>query len=512
MQNFNFITALASDITQAEKKLLLRIIRSQSKRADVQMKLYDLLIVKKYEDLDFVKKKVYGRDDSLSTDSFRKACDRFLEMICESITSFSVFQENRHLYSDVFFNRKYVLEKINLFYSLRLKKVPPEIRLKLLLSVEQVCESFEYLEELILIKTELIEVYYLLNKRAEIERCQEEMLRTSKMLQDFKISQVYLFRYINLVQHFSVDDKSMISDLEKAIRHVEESLQYSPLKSIEYHYLMLKLQHFHFIENFEEAEKVMYKIIKLTNENRSVRYFGRITMNYMNLSYTQLFLGKYEEAYENGIMASKIVHNSISTINLNRESAIFPLIYLNKIEEADKLLIDILSSGLVGNGVEEMSKRKLMHAFVKYLLGDYKAAFVLLQDTKESESDKEGWNLGVRMLNIYLTLTTDKVDLADQRIGSMRKHIERTSKLRNLRKRDVIIFRILSHLSRSGFDFKETWEDRQKDFDLLRNGGGDYRWIPRSHELIIFDQWFEAKMLGKPYQPVFPKPAATASA
>jgi hypothetical protein len=150
-----------------------------------------------------------------------------------------------------------------------------------------------------------------------------------------------------------------------------------------------------------------------------------------------------------------------------------------------------------------------MHAFVKFLLGDYKAAFVLLQDTKESESDKEGWNLGVRMLNIYLTLSTDKVDLADQRIGSMRKHIERTSKMRNLRKRDVIIFRILSHLSRSGFDFKETWEDRQKDFDLLRNGGGDYRWIPRSHELIIFDQWFEAKMLGKPYEPVFPKPPET---
>lgn len=509
MQNFNLITAIVSDISEAEKKVLLRIIRGQSKRADILAKMFDLLINKKCNDFTQLKIKLYGRDDKLTTDAFRKSCDRFLEIVFEAISHLDTYLENRHLYSDVFFNRKLVGEKVRLFYSLRLKKIPPETVLKLILPAEKLCKTYEFLEEFVLIKNELINVYYNLNRRSDIERCQKEMLGATSMLRDFRISEVYVFKYINLVQHLSIDDKSMISDLRNAIEHLEVLLKDSPLKGIEYNLLMLKLQYFHFTERFVEAEKIMYEIIKLTNENLCVKFFGRITMNYMNLSYTQLFLGKYQEAYENGILASKVIYNTITTVNLNRESAIFPLIYLNKLKEADELLEDILSSGYIGNGVEEFSKRKLMHAFVKYLLGDYKAAFVLLQDTKESESDKEGWNLGVRMMNIYLTLSTDKVDLADQRIGSMRKHIERTSKMRNLRKRDVIIFRILSHLSRSGFDFKETWEDRQKDFDLLRNGGGDYRWIPRSHELIIFDQWFEAKMLGKPYQPVFPKPPET---
>ena len=161
---------------------------------------------------------------------------------------------------------------------------------------------------------------------------------------------------------------------------------------------------------------------------------------------------------------------------------------------------------LIGSTPAQFAKRNLMMAFIKYLQKDYKGAFKYLQKTKEIETDKEGWNLGIRMLNIYLTLSTDKVDLADQRISSMRKHIERTVKQRNMRKRDVVIFRVLSHLSRSGFDFADTWAERQKDFQLLKSDLPDYKWVPRSHELIIFDQWFEAKMKGVEYDPVFPSP------
>ena len=112
------------------------------------------------------------------------------------------------------------------------------------------------------------------------------------------------------------------------------------------------------------------------------------------------------------------------------------------------------------------------------------------------------------MLQIFLTLETEKVDLADQRIESLRKHIERTTKMKSVRKRDVVIFRLLNHLSRSGFDFQEVWEDRQKDFILLSSNDPDYRWIPRSHELILFEQWFEAKVNGVPYHPKFPQPIA----
>ena len=70
----------------------------------------------------------------------------------------------------------------------------------------------------------------------------------------------------------------------------------------------------------------------------------------------------------------------------------------------------------------------------------------------------EGWNIGIRLLLIFLTLETEKIDLADQKIENLRKHIERTTKMKSIRKRDVVIFRLLNNLARSGFDFAEIWE------------------------------------------------------
>jgi len=113
--------------------------------------------------------------------------------------------------------------------------------------------------------------------------------------------------------------------------------------------------------------------------------------------------------------------------------------------------------------------------------------------------------LPICLLQIFLTLETEKVDLADQRIESLRKHLERTSKMKSVRKRDVVIFRMLRHLAMNGFDFKETWIDKKKDFRLLQSDKSQNKWIPRSHELIIFHQWFESKVRYNKYQPEFQK-------
>ncbi|MFN0188899.1 MAG: hypothetical protein ACKVQV_09365, partial [Bacteroidia bacterium] len=252
--------------------------------------------------------------------------------------------------------------------------------------------------------------------------------------------------------------------------------------------------------------QIILEIILISEHYSALKRKGKLIQNYMNLAYTQFYLNKYEEAYLNALKATTEYLEQDFVLNINREACVFALIYLNRYTEAESWLAKMLSSGSDGNSPEQLSKRHLMMGVLKYLQNDFKGAFKHLQFTKEVETDREGWNLGIRMLNIYLTLSTEKVDLADQRINAMRKHIERTSKMRNLRKRDIIIFRILSHLSRSGFDFKETWEERKKDFALLRSRTPDCFWVPRSHELIIFDQWFEAKMNNKPYSPIFPSP------
>ncbi len=507
MNSYNLIVELVSDLSEVEQKVLLRNINNQFRKSNRLLDIYRIMVQKKKVESDYIINSIYGEKSRNAIDAFRKLCDRFLELLLTALVSPEIFEYDKEKYSDIFQNRKWVRGRLDVMVILGVKKLRIEDRVRFIKEIESVCRHYEFIEELIILIYELKGLSFSSNSEKDRVYYERELVKQSENLSNRIVADLYVDRYITVVQHSSVDDKAVVFDLAKAIEHVSSILQQSPLVNIEFSLLMLKLQYYHFVEDFVTAEKIMYEIIELTNNNACIRYFYRIGQNYMNLAYTQFFLSKFDDAYSNAKLASERSNIALVGMNLSRESCVFALIYLKKYEEADELVADILSSKDTGNYPGEYSKRKLMHAYIKFLRDEYKAAFLLLQDTKEIETDREGWNLGIRMLNIFLTLSTAKVDLADQRIGSMRKHIERTSKMRNLRKRDIIIFRILSHLSRSGFDFRETWEERQKDFELLRNGGGDYRWIPRSHELVIFDQWFESKMLGLPYDPVFPKPA-----
>ena len=84
-------------------------------------------------------------------------------------------------------------------------------------------------------------------------------------------------------------------------------------------------------------------------------------------------------------------------------------------------------------------------------------------------------------------------------IESMRKHIDRTAKLKAVRKRDVVILKLLTRLGRYAFNFKYVWKKYKPQFDLLASNDSEYRWEMKTHEMIVFHHWFKAKALGKPY-------------
>ena len=152
------------------------------------------------------------------------------------------------------------------------------------------------------------------------------------------------------------------------------------------------------------------------------------------------------------------------------------------------------------------SKRSFLFASVLVLKKQHSDAHKVLQDTKEIEKDKEGWNLGIRILSIINQLESHKLDIVDLNIESLRKHIERTIKMKAIRKRDVIILKLLAKLSRQGFNFKAVWKKNLKYFDLLASNDPEYRWEMKSPEMIIFHRWFESKVKGKDYDYVLKAP------
>ncbi len=364
--------------------------------------------------------------------------------------------------------------------------------------------QFELFDELvILLKHKLEEIDYVESPELIGQRLEEINNCISKSQLLLK-SKNFVYLYIYDSQKKSIDQIEIADKILSAANEVYLDWQRSKVNMILYSYYMLKAQHFHYIYKYNEAFDVLVEQSELIEKCDSVFTIGRLTLCYTNISYTLSYLFRFREALDYMYKAKALyVNQRVEFVNFFKESEVFLNIYVQDFPQANLLVEEIKDSGLNGLMLQ-VSRTNYLHATIKFLQGNYKESFFLLQETKEIEGDKEGWNIGIRLLHIFLTLETEKVDLADQRIGSLRKHIERTTKMKSVRKRDVIIFRILTHLSRSGFDFKEVWEDRQKDFRLLRSNDPDCRWIPRSHELILFDQWFEAKAKGVKYTPVFP--------
>lgn len=506
MSNHKVISILISNLTSNEVKSFVKDLGNRSEMNSKLLKMFRLMHKHKGSEQDEIIKVLYANLDKNSHESYRKLCERMLSKLLNLIANFENFKMDRSNYSDYYYNKVLVTRNIYLVEVLKSKMLPSDWMIKQIQMTLKICDEFEFVEEGIAMEKNNLLFSYAVGDLSKVESYYNDLKRRVQYSLYINKAELYIYNYIEHVQHKSIDDKSRISDIQLAVLDLEKNYNDSNLQTINFILLMLKLQLAHYEEKYLLAEEIILEIIRISEEYSALKRRSKLVQNYMNLAYTQFYLNKYEEAYQNALKASKDYLDKDYVLNNNREACVFALIYLNRYPEAEEWLEKMLSSGSEGNSPEQLSKRHLMMGVLKYLQHDFKGAFKHLQFTKEVESDREGWNLGIRMLNIYLTLSTEKVDLADQRINAMRKHIERTSKMRNLRKRDIIIFRILSHLSRSGFDFKETWEERKKDFALLRSKTPDCFWVPRSHELIIFDQWFEAKMNNIPYSPIFPSP------
>jgi hypothetical protein len=467
------------------------------------LKLFDILNTDKEYSESEIQRKLYG-NVKVESRTFSKLIERFREKMYESnFLDVNLYREEVN--SPYFMGLMEAKKLIGLSYNIAARGVGNKEMVRILKRGVQLSEKFELYDEWIC----FLNLKFLLNATLFPDNDPLVIINEMKEIQNKKNllndAQYFVYKLIRAVQDKSSLQLEIRDDLTNAIDKLEEENKKSFSWNVYYNLSLLKLQLFHTEERFDEAELLLMELINHLKEQPSLKQFTRIAEAYTNLASTQMFNYKFDEAVKSNEEAMRFPGLRPSDKNYYKESLAILNIYLGNYSKSNQALKEIIAEDLIGNSEEELSRRKYLLATTLFLQGDYKKSNIQLQDTKEIENEKEGWNIGIRLLQIFLTLATEKIDLADQRIESLRKHIERTSKMKSIRKRDVVIFRILRSLAMNGFDFKDTWIDRKKDFLLLQSDKPEYKWIPRSHEVIIFHQWFESKVRHKKYQPDFTK-------
>lgn len=125
-----------------------------------------------------------------------------------------------------------------------------------------------------------------------------------------------------------------------------------------------------------------------------------------------------------------------------------------------------------------------------HLTGNYKQSYLCLNDAAPLLHDKEGFGLGIRILEILNLIRTENFGQVENALLNMKNQLTFLKKGGKIKPRFIYIYKILVKLHNTGYNYKKTFQAYKEKFRLMSTTDYLYAWEFRSPELIRFDSWY----------------------
>lgn len=248
---------------------------------------------------------------------------------------------------------------------------------------------------------------------------------------------------------------------------------------------------------YKNADKSFDDLLELFNMNPGIDTEMRRGGVLLNKAENEIYLRKF-------IVANKTAASALKNFkheNYNHASGIELMFYcqffLGKYQTALAEIEKILPPTETMPENYRFGKRVYLKANCLFIMGDYSGTLRLLNQINPIEEDKEGWNIGVRILTILSLFELDMHDEAASKIQALSTFISTNKVILN--RRGKIIYQLLLKFKPSGFDFRSVYLKESEKIKLLDSTDIEYQWKIKSPELVIFNQWFFAKAFKQPF-------------
>lgn len=255
------------------------------------------------------------------------------------------------------------------------------------------------------------------------------------------------------------------------------------------------------VGELEDARQAGQQLLQLVRERKSLHTPTDRTTSYAQVAYNDFLMRDFEHGLrqlEHALEGAGVgSYNFIVLMTLKATMQYFS----SDVDDAMDTVENMLHSSFIGIANTERCKLTYIKACLLFNAGAYSQAYQLFQsDNILMESDPEGWNIGVRVMSILCLIEMQLEDMADLFIESLRKFIKQNENERDYKPRDKAILSVLRSLEHCSFDFAKTYFKNQDLFALLESDHPEYRWQIKSHEFIVFHEWFLAKVAQSQYQ------------
>lgn len=306
--------------------------------------------------------------------------------------------------------------------------------------------------------------------------------------------------YYAEVDFKGVKGKKSIELLQNYIHEIKQTYNYTHSDNIRMYQYLMEMELHQQLSNFPLVDQIGNQFANFIENSKAAYGKQRLGGVYYQLAENQLKMIEFKEILnycQKGL--EYYISKNLNYYNL-KELEIEALFHLGHYNQLIEMIQEITKENFYKKVDYRRTKLRYFLGVIYFIKGEYKLAKSEFNDTAEFEKDKEGWNLWIRIMRILCDIETYKNNFIEYDIESFRKYIERASQQLEVRPRDQIILKALIALGKNNFHFKETYRKEANLFSELESLNDKSRWRVDSPELIIFHQWFLAKMIKRDYK------------
>lgn len=490
------LNVLIESLTPPQVKVLRTYLNAFAGRGDENTKLgrlFDALSSKPGMPPEYYSNLVYGKQNvraliRLSSRLYYKILD---SLLIDINVNRLIESEDENMMMVVLI-RKMMLQ----YYILRLSAKTDEIGISLLFKAKDISEKYEFYST-------LIEVAQLLKARSTAKGRNSAYANWEKQIEFYNHARdCYLraFDWYNKYQELHNYQQNLsvakhIEFLQKATKSLEEDYSTSRSPTVKYFHGVLSVALLEQQGNYNEAIAQCKSLLDHLNKFPAIHTRARISTQYSNIAIMEFHNGRLSEAIKyNELSISVSLPHSIDMIYKLQQKAEI-LFYMGLWDEALRVSDDLIST-IPGHYQVLKAKTEILRAAVLFSMKEYKQAAVLFGQKFILSADKAGWEIAVRILRIMSLVELEKNDEAETVFQNLLRYSQRTNHSFEISQRYKAIIKLLSVLSRAGFEISASNSKLVSQLESISERP-ELTWVYGTSELIAFDEWLRNKLRKK---------------
>ena len=294
-------------------------------------------------------------------------------------------------------------------------------------------------------------------------------------------------------------DPKQISFLAERTEELRQGYDKTGAATVGYYYYFLLVERNQLQGKLEQASEALSNLAELLAKYPAIRRKVRLASVHLNLGVNDLWLHKFSDAQQQFETSLTYVRENTRNHAIISELLFYSKFYAGKLDEAEDILESLVESKHVDQSDFRRAVRSYLLACVSFAKGEFRKVNLRLSSSHNIGIDKEGWNIGSRILSIMLAIQREKFDYADSQIVNLRQFMREGLKDVTVRQRDKNILDILVELRKKSYDFSSVYNAKQQLFIDLRSDDISSGWLIQTPEMICFHTWFDDKMNERQY-------------